>query len=427
MRSRTRYPGVVICRTGLCALLLVSLLTPSASAWWPFKKKAPVEELPPSAQVKPTMIGQPGSEVEQKAKPDQESATPTTAPQPQVGQRRLPVVDPLEALVKQGVFPPELQAQTTPVTRSQLASVLVTALNHDTKLVSEFPFYRDVPLAHPSYVPIEVLRAKRLLIFPEEHGFFHPDQPITYGDLYLVISRAITGTPPDAERAEHLLRHIPEREALSGTEYAAVAKMAQSRFFERARRYETTFQPVEEAVTPEGLAPYISYMMFLNERRAPIVSGEEVLPTLPAGLRLAISPSTGILEERLKAGGRIYFQLVESVETIPRGSVLRGAVQSILPNRSYKIVFNSLSTTEGQRYETRAELMVTFSAKDKLGFIVPGETFEIVTQPVPLEVMAPAEPHEPETPTEAAPPPATPAKGVPNRDVLQQPVKTVPQ
>lgn len=426
MRSSRRYPGVIICRAGLCAVLLVSLLTPSASAWWPFRKKTQIEELPPAAQVKPTMLGPTDIETERKSKPDTESATPTQT-LPQQGQRRMPVVNPMESLVKQGVFLPELQTQTAPVTRSQLANVLVMALNHDTKLVSEFPFYRDVPLAHPSYVAIEVLRAKRLLLFPEEHGFFHPDRPVTYGDLYLVISRAITGAPPDAERAEHLLRDIPERETLTDTQYAAVAKMAQSRFFERARRHETKFQPVEEAVTPEGLAPYISYMMFLNERRASIASGEEALPTLPAGLRLSISPSTGILEERLKAGGRIAFQLVESVETIPRGSQLRGSVQSILPNRSYKIVFNSLRTTEGQRYETRAELMVTFSARDKLGFIVPGETFEIVTQPVPMTVMESAEPQEPEAPTQGAPPPPTPAKNVPNRDVLKQPVKTVPQ
>lgn len=422
MKSSTRYSRSII-RTGVALSLLISLLSPSALAFSFFKKKQPVEELPPAANNRPKMMEIPTE------KPHQVETPASSAGQPAqpvsgsaAGRPRLAPIDPIKELSDKGVFTPEIQAQATPITRAQLAEVMVKALNHDTTLFSEFPFYRDVLLTDPAYASIEVARSKRLINYPEDHGFYYPEKPITFGDLYLVISNAVTGEPPSEERAAHLLRNIPERTSLTTEQYNAVSKMAQSRFFSRVRRYETQFQPVEQEVTPQTMAPFISFMMFLNQRRTPIGAGEEILPELPGGLRLVVSPSTGILEERLKAGGRIRFQLVNAVETIPKGSMLRGVVQEALPNRIYRIVFDGVRTTEGQNYSTRAELSIAFSAKDKLGFIVPGETFEILTQPVTA-----AEQVEPMQNGEGVTPPSTPEKNVPNREVLKQPVKTIPK
>lgn len=412
----------------------MTLLAPSASAFSLFRKKPAVEGLPPSAQSRPSMLTLPGTEP--IAKPHQVESSPATGndmappaqpseqatPQPFRAGRMAPL-DALKEMADKGIYSPELQTQDTPVTRAQLAEVLVKALKHDITLYSEFPFYRDVPVIDPAYVPIEVARAKRLIDYPGDHGFYHPAQPIRFGELYLAISHTLTGRPPAPERAEHLLRNIPERKSLSESQYASVSKMAQARFFSRVRRHETRFQPVENEVTPQAMASYISFMMFLNQSRSPIGGAEETLPELPAGLTLVVSPSTGIMEERLKSGGRIRFQLVNAVETIPKGSMVRGTVQEALPNRTYRIVFDAIRTTEGQNFATRAELSIAFSARDKLGFIVPGETFEVVTQSVSsLEQVEPMH-----NGTDASPPPLTPQQNVPNRDVLKQPTRTIPQ
>jgi hypothetical protein len=331
--------------------------------------------------------------------------------------------DPLQTLADKQVISQALREQTTPVTRAQLAEVMVKALEHSTDLTSEFPVYRDVPLSHPAYAFIEVARAKKLIDYPEDHGFYHPEQEIRFEELYKAISHAITGAPPQSQRAEYLLRNIPAHDTFSPELRDAVAKMAQSRFFNRTRRYQTVFTPPEEWVTVPTLAPLIHYMMFLNQRRAPLLGISELLPQVPPGLKLVISPATGILEDRLKGGGRLRFQLVDAVEGIPRTSTLFGSVEEALPDRTYRILINNIRTPEGQVYETRAHLSVSFSARDKLGFIVPGETFEVVTQAVPPP--ATGLPSPTGTPGTSVMPttPTVPA----NSDLLRQPFKRLPK
>lgn len=423
MKSGRSY-SKLICKSVVSLWLSASLSFPAAHAFSLFKKKLPAQELPPKVKIVPEMMnieGQPPlykpapAQAEKNAQPPVQSKTetaPGSDPDPEQ-------IDPFQD-VAQNFFSPALRAQTQPITRAQLAEVMLKALAYDTTLVSEFPFYRDVPVESPVYIPIEVGREKKIMEYPEDHGFYYPDKLVTYGELYRAISHAITGTPPAGARAEYLLRNIPERKALSSQHYQAVAKMAQSRFFEKTWRHQTRFEPVGEAVTPQGLAPFVMYMMYLKEQRASVTPSDQVNPQLPAGLKLIISPSTGILEARLKAGGRIRFQLVNAVETIPRGSMIRGVVQEASASRTYQIIFNSIRTTEGLIYDTRAELSISFSTRDKLGFIVPGETFEVVTKAAdpdkgPLEA------------PESDPPPLTPPNpNVRESKILREPVKTIP-
>ncbi|WP_373531888.1 hypothetical protein [Vampirovibrio sp.] len=414
MKSGKNYLKI-ICKTVLPLGLSASLCFPAAYAFPFFKKKPPAQELPPKVKISPEMMnieGQPPSLQPLPTQPKRGGGTPAFGIQP---------ADPVQEVSQKKIFSQALLAQTQPVTRAQLAEVMVKAMAYDTTLLSQFPFYRDVPLENPAYMPIEVAREKKLMEYQQDHGFYYPDKPITYGELYLVISRAITGPPLEAPRAAHLLRNIPERAMLTPELYNAVAKMAQSRFFEKTWRHQTRFEPVAETVTPQGLAPFVAYMMFLKERRTPVTASDQVNPQLPAGLKLVISPSTGILEERLKAGGRIRFQLINAVETIPRGSMVRGTVQEASTGRTYQIIFNSIQATDGKTYDTRAELSVSFTARDKLGFIVPGETFEVITLPaepaiVPVESL------------QSEPPPLTPPNpNLPDSKILRQPAKTIPQ
>ncbi|WP_303673494.1 hypothetical protein [Vampirovibrio chlorellavorus] len=418
----------------LCLGLVLCLLTSPAFAVLGLKPKSPAQPLSPVSGVSPPMLspeekqnnapGTPnasgpvpgsGPAARPEASPSAQALVPSTEPPP--------LEDPLQMLAAKQIVSPKLMAQTTPVTRAQLAEIMVKALDHGTDLTSEFPVYRDVSLAHPAYAYIEVARAKKLLDYPHDHGFYHPEQEIRFEELYVAISHAITGPPPQSQRAEYLLRNIPGHDAFSPELRDAVAKMAQSRFFTRTRRYQTVFSPPENWVTVPTLAPLIHYMMFLNQRRAPLLGISEVLPQVPPGLKLVISPATGILEDGLKAGGRLRFQLVEAVEGIPRTSTLFGSVEKTLPERTYLILINNIRTPDGQVYQTRAELSVSFSARDKLGFIVPGETFEVVTEPVPPTVTGMP---SPTGMPDASVTPTTPTFPA-NPGTLRQPIRRLPK
>jgi len=165
---------------GLTAGLLLSpTLLPAAQAFPFFHKKQKTQQpnIPPAIQTQPGLLQAP--EVPQPVK------TPALPP------------DATQILVQQGIFPPEALTRTEPITRAEWAGILVRAIGHNTKLYSEFPFYRDVPATDPDYVPIEVAREKKLTVYESDHGFYHPQKPVTYAEAYESISHAITGPPPD--------------------------------------------------------------------------------------------------------------------------------------------------------------------------------------------------------------------------------------
>lgn len=421
MRLSTSFSGpagkgltaLILAKAALCIFCFWGFsVLPGWAIWgWGGKQPSAVQPIPPTSRISPAIEAPPANEPGGRSGASPPAARPEASPSSQAlvpSTQSISVEDPLQVLSEKRIFSETLLGQTTPVTRAQLAEVLVKALGHQIDRVSEFPFYRDVSADSPAYPFIEVARAKKLLDYPADHGFYHPEQPVSFEVLYLALSHAITGAAPPPQRTEYLLRDMPGHQSFSPALRDALAKMAQSRFFTRTRRYQTVFTPPQAFVTPQELAPLVHYLMFLNQRRAPLLGIPQVLPQLPAGLTLQISPATGILEERLKAGGRIRFQVLNTVGSVPRTSTLFGSVTAVLPDRSYRIQFDNLRTPEGQVYETRAYLSVSFSARDKLGFIVPGETFEITTLPVSPSSASVGTSSQPQT----TGPSAGPGKGI---------------
>lgn len=359
-------------KTGIACLLTLSLCLPSAFGL-PFfsRKKPPAEHIPPSSDVAPRMI-KPGNQ----SNPKEEAPTPPP--------RVLPAADDVRSLIDKGVFPPDAATRTTPFNRAELAWILVKALKHNTELVSEFPFYRDVPKEYWAYAPIEVAREKKLIEHPDEHGFYHPEKTVTYADAYTAIAQAITGPLPSTEATEFLLKNFKDKADISPQVAPAAAKMAQVRFFSNRAMPEArrTLLNANDPVYPEGLAPHISYLMRLITRQAPLrAEVAETLPVLPAGLTLILSPATAIFEARLGVGEAVYLTLVSPAGPLPKGSRVRGQVQSANTNeRTYGVDLFEARTPEGQFYQTSAELTLKFPPKEKLAFFVPGENFEAVTK-----------------------------------------------
>lgn len=375
MRSTIGFSKSVY-KTGIACLLALSLCIPSAFGLSFFSRKKPqAEHIPPASDVSPNMIN-PGGD--QASPASNNTETPAPPPRPALN------TDDVSALVKKGIFPADSTTRTTPFNRAELASILVKALGHNTELVSEFPFYRDVSKDYWAYAPIEVAREKKLIEHSDGHGFYHPEEIVTYADVYTAIAQAITGPMPSEEATEFLLKSFKDKADIAPEVAPAAAKMARVRFFSNRAMPEArrTLLNANDSVYPEGLAPHVSYLMRLITRQAPLrAEVAETLPVLPAGLSLSVSPATAIFEARLGVGEAVYLTLAAPAGPLPKGSRIRGQVREARTNeRTYIADLFEARTPQGEFYQTSAELTLKFPPKEKLAFFVPGETFEVVTK-----------------------------------------------
>lgn len=369
--------GRTVLKTAVTCGLLAGGLILGMAGWgfhsaqaFPFFHRHPKQlpNIPPGAQSQPGMIEPP-------------PAVPATVKTPFVPP------SPVQTLVKRGVFPSDAETRTTPITREEWAKILVKAIGHNTTLVSEFPFYRDVPLTHPSYTYIEVAREKKLAVYNDDHGFYYPAQPVTYEEAYFSIAHAITGPPPDIEAAPHLLQGFSDRDQLSVEYQRAVAKMVRVHFFQHPP--QTQLHPNED-LTFAGAAPLVSDLIKLIQLRTPLMAERKTaIPVLPAGLSLTLSPATSILEADLNVGQSVSFTLmnpvaISSLAYLPKESRFEGqVVDATQAQRTYKVKLTRVKTPEGDEYKTDAEFVISFSPRSRITFLVPGELYSVVTQEPP--------------------------------------------
>lgn len=387
MKSSTGYTRWGF-SAALALLLVLSFTAPAEAFSWPWRHKQPAKNIPPSAGVSPDLMNpqQPGGPPE---------GNPVEQPNPP------PPPDPVRQLTDNGILPADSVGRTTPMTRAELAATMVKALNYNVKMVSEFPFYRDVPLDHPAYVPIEVAREKQLILRDEDHGYYYPDKTITYADVYKAMANAIAGPPPVEEQAEQLLGSYTDQSELPTEMRLAVSKLARARFFHGETLH------VNQPVTPEGLAPFMVDLLNLVKHNEPLVETRlATVPILPAGMRLTATPTTAILEARLNPGETLYFSLVYPVDPLPKGSRLRGTVREVVDEHTYIVEINQVQTPDDVIYQTSADLTLLFPPRKKVTFIVPGETFEATTRQPGTSTTTTGAPNTGTAPLPPGPPPA---------------------
>jgi hypothetical protein len=354
---------------GILALALVPVAD-ALSFFHGKKKEEPIQAIPPvvdySPTINPNVAAPKPSPAPPSVKPDAIGPTPLEKP-----------LDPLQALIERGVYPESWKDRKNALTRAELADVLVKALKHNTQMVSEFPFYRDVPKGYWAYGAIEVARAKKLMEARGEHGFYYPERPVTFGDAFEAMANAITGPPPTEEEVSFYLVIYPDWEEVPEELWPSVSKMTRARFFEG--QLSPALQLLE-APSPEAIAPYIVTLSHLNERRTVLPPHkEELLPYVPGGLTIKVAPTVAIFESHLTIGETVYFSLVEPINELPKGSKLRGTVVDIPTSHNYAIELTEAETPEEKIYRMSAEFPIVFRNKS-LPFVVPGETFQAVTR-----------------------------------------------
>lgn len=293
----------------------------------------------------------------------------------------------LARLVETGVFPEYALTQELPVERAQFAEVIINLLRHNRNYVSNFPFYRDVPLTHPQYRQIEILRERKLI--PNNHsftpaGFFFPDQPVTNGEAYRVFGRALAGITPSPETSDLILKPFDGTDDLPLPIRPVVAKLINARIIP-VKSFPDQILAVDEFL-------YFPVLAEMSARLAAITSGqrfalpvdEEAFPALPEGVSLQIVPNSALFKSRMAVGDQVFFSTTEDVPGVPRGSRVSGTVTERLDENRFILTFTSVKTIDGDFYRSRATLTLSFEAGED-AFIVPGvEPYTIVTD-IPAE------------------------------------------
>jgi hypothetical protein len=332
----------------------------------------------------------------------------------------------IDKLAAAGILPENLQNNPQQViTRAQLATIFVKALNHNQQLYELFPFYRDVPRNHPDYAAVEIARETGLLTFPQNHGFYHPDWSIQYSTLYMAMSHALTGPNPTLDEQELLLKPFGGVKAFPSWLAPNIAKMTRLRFFVTSTGQIDTDLHLKEDVTVEGLAPLLTSLMHVIELRSTASDQpdqSENAAILPGGLSLVMTPSTTIFESQLTPGQRVYFSLSEDVSPLAKESRVRATVRDVDNNlHRYTLMVDEVRTPEGVLYKTQASVVMTFPPRRRTPFIVPGQLLEANTEalPVPKEVH-----HSPMPAINTHKPTALPVNKVPNTGAVSIPKKT---
>jgi hypothetical protein len=395
------------CQLLLMALLGLTLAMSVPASAIPFfgKKNEKAPTYPPAMRISPELSApQPAAKakstkgVQPSAQPTDKSqtvypvpattgtnpATPVTAPAA-TAKDAAPVVPSLvdltRTLVNKQIFSPEMADQTEPLTRAELADVMVKAMAYNQGLYETFPFYRDIATENPHYVVIEVAREKKLLTYPNDHGFYHPDKPVTYADVYTAIAHAITGPIPTPELTDHLLARFPDKDTLNPDDAKNAAKMAYAHFFTPESGTDRAALEVNNTLKPNELAPFIVYLQRLGQDRASFNARAEIVtPVLPAGLALTLSPVTSYVEAQMSPGQSLAFTLVNAVDPLPKNSRLTGTVQSIPNPRAYLLNITEARTPEGDSFQLSAPITISFGPRRRNAFIVPGQLYQTVTE-----------------------------------------------
>lgn len=327
------------------------------------------------------------------AQPVEQPAAALTPGAPTVAERAI-MQSMMRMLIARGIYPASIltdfqSGKIQPVTRAAFAEVLVKTLGHQTDSVSEFPFYRDVPLTHWAYKPIEVVRERKLLT-NVGGGFFRPDAPIRNLDVYLALAQSLAGKNPSLELANEILKSFPDASTIPEEFRPQVARLV------NARIIVPRVSGSSWGLAPYGAMNYARLSAMLSREMEitgfdrfvlPVQQAE--LPMVPAGLRLLVVPNGALFKTRLAVGDTVYFSLTEPVETrlaenlliLSRGSRLVGEMGKSVNGNAYPVIFKRLETPEGSKFNIHGSLILGFNEKDPNAFIVPGDPIDFFTTP----------------------------------------------
>ena len=341
--------------------------------------QAPANNKPDSMRpVDETVTGQPAT------------VTPNVEPATEI-----PKSEALDYLIKQGVLPSDAFTRSS-ITRAQLANMMVYAMGYDTELISEFPFYRDIPASHWAYKHIEVARERKLIDYPDDHGFYKPEDAVTNGEVYTAISKVLTASVPAEDVNRQTVSGFADGAQVSSELVTPVAKMTQARFFpsDVADRKKIALNAGASA-TPANIAPLMVRLIQLTGSHPTeglaATDTNGFVAIIPAGTSMSIKPAGAIVRSQLAVGAPVNFVLTSEAGPLPKDSRLKGRVISAADG-TFKLNIFTVSTPGWKdSYEINAPLEITFPDTSENAYIDPDHVFEIKNgEPMPIQDKAAA-------------------------------------
>jgi hypothetical protein len=294
-------------------------------------------------------------------------------------------------------FPDNRFEPQRPISRAEFVTLLYRAAGLSTPYVSEFAYFRDVPTNHWAYIAVEGLRV-RSVVAGDTQGFFRPEDPITRLEAAIEISKSL---PEDwlklsSTEIETTLKayadvagaNIPTevREDLARSIYAGLLELHTGI---AAPGAPTKFTLDLDIPLTRMETAHMVYQRSLIAHEQVHVHVHDI-DRLPPGIHMTLSPTSALAVEQLSVGETMFFTVTEDVPVpglntvIPRGARASGKITELTaadPPTAI-VALDRIRLPSGDVYDMKSQVILIFpTGKDEKRFIVPGQTFPIVTSP----------------------------------------------
>ncbi|MCS6266357.1 MAG: hypothetical protein H2174_02210 [Vampirovibrio sp.] len=284
-----------------------------------------------------------------------------------------------------------------PVSKRAFAQFLVSRFELPTQWVSTFPLFADVELSDPDFVYLDTAYRYHLL-FPNDDGYFHSDEPTTQVDAWLALGKVLF---PNKKLSHNQLKGIlPEitgQEQLQAFQKPRVAMLYLAGIIS-TEKGDIPLEP-NKPITQGWLNTMVTTLeatkLLLVEKAQNTLTDNladdetaDTTPTIPPKTFFTITPSQAIIGKNLVLNDVVYFQLKDPIRitktdasytTIPATSSVQGKIVSREPISEnverFTVAFQWVRSAENEQlYKLNCNLVFSISTLE------PKRSFNAVTR-----------------------------------------------
>lgn len=282
----------------------------------------------------------------------------------------------------------------TAISRAEFVTMLYRASGLNTPFVSEFAYFRDVPVGHWAYVPIESFRMRHFLQ-GDAQGFFHPEKVMTRLYAGVLLSKTFEAswlklTPQEIEST--LSVYASPNEPVPAWAKPDLARSVYAGFLVPVPRQPEVAGQGDFTLALEAPLTRMDAARMVY-RRALIETDEDAsriqqYQWIPPGVRMEISPTSAISPVNLVVGQTVYFALVEALDvptlalTLPRGTRVHGKIIEVSADKMQaKVQLDKVDLPSGEFYNVASDVLLRLEMnKNQQAFLVPGQRFQVQTR-----------------------------------------------
>jgi hypothetical protein len=284
-----------------------------------------------------------------------------------------------------------------PVSKRAFAQFLVSRFELPTQWVSTFPLFADVELVDPDFVYLDTAYRYHLL-FPNDDGYFHPDEPTTQVDAWLALGKVLFPNKKlSPNQLKGILPEITGQEQLQPFQKPRVAMLYLAGIIS-AEKGDIPLEP-NKPITQGWLKTMVTTLeatkLLLVEKAQNTLTDDlaedetsEKTPSVPPKTYFTITPSQAIIGKTLALNDVVYFQLKEpilitkadaSYIKIPVKSSVQGKIISRQPISEnierFTVAFQWIRSAENEQlYKLNSKLIFSISTLE------PKRSFNAVTR-----------------------------------------------